>query len=507
MVTTDGSRDRLLVLEGVTKAFPNGTRALRGVDLAVDAGRVHGLVGANGAGKSTLIKIMSGALSPSAGWISWRGRRLRWHSPKGARQAGIATVYQHTPLVPTLSVLENVFLGRPGGPLWQPGRRAADLEHLFARVGYRLPPEKLVGDLSIGDRQMVAILQAMSEDPALLVLDEPTASLSMSERDVVHKAVRALREAGTGIVYVSHLLDEVMALTDTVTVLRDGRVSLAEATASLPEGRLVQAVAGRALLEREESLRRGQPGADEGRPALLEVCGLSSPGRVAGVGFTVAAGEVVGLAGLLGSGRSEILHAIFGSDPSARGSVRLAGTPVPSTPAGAVRAGIALVPEDRTLQGLVPGWEIWRNMTLPTLRRHSWAGIIPRRREEIRTADDAIETLSIRAPSAMTPVDELSGGNAQKTVFAKWLYEGVRVMLLDEPTAGVDIAAKRDIQVLVRNLAARGAAVVVVDSEFGELLAIADRVLIVRRGQIVGERRASQTSEPELLALASGVAA
>jgi ribose transport system ATP-binding protein len=329
----------------------------------------------------------------------------------------------------------------------------------------------------------------------------------MSERDVVHKAVRTLRDAGTGVVYVSHLLDEVMALTDTVTVLRDGGVSLAEATASLPEGRLIQAVAGRELLEREESLRQGQPAADEGRPVLLEVHGLSSPGRVAGVGFTVAAGEVVGLAGLLGSGRSEILHAIFGSDPSARGTVRLAGTPVPRTPAGAVRAGIALVPEDRTLQGLVPGWEIWRNMTLPTLRRHSWAGIIPRRREEIRTADDAIETLSVHAPSAMTPVDELSGGNAQKTVFAKWLHDGVRVMLLDEPTAGIDIAAKRDIQVLVRNVAAHGAAVVVVDSEFDELLAIADRALIVRRGQIVAERRASQTSEPELLALASGVAA
>lgn len=506
MVTAERSPERLLVLDGVSKVFPNGTRALRGVDLAVEAGRVHGLVGANGAGKSTLIKIISGALPPSAGVISWRGRRAGWHSPKGARRAGIATVYQHTPLVPTLPVLENVFLARPRGPLWRPGRRAGDLERLFARAGYRLPPEKLVGDLSIGDRQMVAMLQAMSEDPALLVLDEPTASLSMSERDVVHKAVRTLRDAGTGVIYVSHLLDEVMALTDTVTVLRDGRVSLAEATASLPESRLVQAIAGRALRERD-SLRGTRPRADEGRPALLEVRDLSSPGRVAGIDFTVAGGEVVGLAGLLGSGRSEILHAMFGSDRSARGTVRLAGTPVPQTPAGAVSAGIALVPEDRTLQGLVPNWEIWRNMTLPTLRRHSWAGLIPRRREEIRTAEDAIEALSVRAPSAMTLVDQLSGGNAQKTVFAKWLHDGVRVMLLDEPTAGIDIAAKHDIQVLIRNVATRGAAVVMVDSDFGELLAIADRVLIVRRGQIVAERQASQTSEPELLALASGVAA
>jgi ribose transport system ATP-binding protein len=499
--------ERLLELKGVTKAFPNGTRALRGVDLTVDGGRVHGLVGANGAGKSTLIKIISGAVPPSAGQIYWRGRRAGWHSPKGARQAGIATVYQHTPLVPTLSVLENVFLGRRGELVWRLRRRAADLERLFARVGYELQPERLVGDLSIGDRQMVAILQALSEDPALLILDEPTASLSISERDMVHQAVHTLREAGTGVVYVSHLLDEVMALTDMVTVLREGLVSLAEETPSLPEERLIQAIAGRSLLEHEESLRRDRSTADTAGPTLLEVGDLSSPGKVADASFTVAGGEVVGLAGLLGSGRSEILHAIFGSDSSAHGAVRLAGKPVPRNPEGAVRAGIALVPEDRAQQGLVPGWEIWRNVTLPALRRYSWAGLIPRRREEMRTAEDAIGTLSIRAPSAATLVDELSGGNAQKTVFAKWLHEGVRVMLLDEPTAGIDIAAKRDIQLLVRKVAARGAAVVVVDSEFDELLAIADRVLVVRRGRIVGERRASQTSEPELLAMASGLEA
>jgi ribose transport system ATP-binding protein len=506
VVITFRDPGRLLVLEGVTKAFPNGTRALRGVSLATEAGQVHGLVGANGAGKSTLIKIMSGALRPSAGRMTWRGRQASWHSPKAARQAGIATVYQHTPLVPTLPVLENVFLASPGRLAWRSRQKAAELRVLFDSVGYELPPDRLVADLSIGDRQMVAILQAMSENPALLVLDEPTASLSTSERDMVHQAVRTLRDAGTCVVYVSHLLDEVMALTDTVTVLRDGVVTLTAQTAGLPQERLIEAIAGRALLGSAQSLRPATP-AGEHRPALLEVRDLMSPGKVGGVSFAVAAGEVLGLAGLLGSGRSEILHAVFGADSSARGTVRLAGVPVPRTPVGSVRAGLALVPEDRAVQGLIPGWEIWRNMTLPALRRYSWRRVFPRRRDEIKAADRAIEALSIRAPSAMTPVGELSGGNAQKTIFAKWLYEGVRVLLLDEPTAGIDISTKRDIQVLVRDLAAEGAAVVVVDSEFDELLAIADRVLVVRRGEVIAERQAGQTSEAELLALASGLAA
>ena len=494
------------MLEGVTKIFPNGTRALSGVSLSTEAGQVHGLVGANGAGKSTLIKIMSGAIRPSGGRMSWRGGEVSWHSPRAARQAGIATVYQHTPLVPTLPVVENVFLSHPGRVAWRPRRKAAELERLFGSVGYELPADQLVGDLSIGDRQMVAILQAMSEDPVLLVLDEPTASLSTSERSIVHRAVRTLSDAGTCVVYVSHLLDEVMALTGVVTVLRDGVVTLTEATEGLAEERLIEAIAGRAV---PGSARSPRPQAQPSRrqPALLEVQDVVSPGKVAGVSFSVEAGEVVGLAGLLGSGRSEILHAIFGADPAARGTVRLAGTPVPRTSAGSVRAGLALVPEDRLVQGLIPGWEIWRNMTLPGLRRYSWHRIFPRHHEEIAAAMRAIGALSIRAPSAMTPVDELSGGNAQKTVFAKWLDEDARVLLLDEPTAGIDIAAKRDIQALVRDLAARGAAVVAVSSEFEELLAIADRILVVRRGQVIAERMAQQTSDAELLALASGLAA
>jgi ribose transport system ATP-binding protein len=269
VVAPPGTAGRLLALEGVTKVFPNGTRALRGVDLAVAAGTVHGLVGANGAGKSTLIKIMSGALPPTAGRIAWRGKETRWHGPGMALEAGIATVHQHSPLVPTLSVLENVFLGSRGAWLWRPSDKTAELARLFAAVGYELPADQPVADLSVGDRQMVSIMQAMSQNPALLILDEPTASLSVSEREVVHAAVRSLRESGTAVVYVSHLLDEIIALTEKVTILRDGTVTLDEPTASLTKDRLVSAIVGRALLQTGPSGRAAPPAGRQARPPLL----------------------------------------------------------------------------------------------------------------------------------------------------------------------------------------------------------------------------------------------
>jgi ribose transport system ATP-binding protein len=507
VVAPPGTTERLLVLDGVTKVFPNGTRALRGVDLAVTPGTVHGLVGANGAGKSTLIKIMSGVLPPTAGRIAWRGQPTRWHGPGMALQAGIATVHQHSPLVPTLSVLENVFLGSSGNWLWKAASKTAELDRLFATVGYELPADQLVGDLSIGDRQMVSILQAMSRDPALLILDEPTASLSVSEREVVHGAIRNLRQSGTSVVFVSHLLDEIISLTEVVTILRDGRVTLDEPTAELTKDRLISAIVGRPLLRTEQSGHEPSAANVQAGPPLLEVKGLTSPGRVSGVSFTVAAGEVVGLAGLLGSGRSEILHAVYGSDAAARGTVRVGGNPVRRGPARAVRAGLALVPEDRAKQGLIPGWEVWRNITLAALPEDSWRGMFPRQAAELRRTQSAIESLSIKPPTPMTMVDQLSGGNAQKTVFGKWLHGGVKVLLLDEPTAGIDVGAKRDIQVLIRQLTKHGSAVVVVDSEFNELLAIADRVLVVRQGRVIAERDARRTSEMELVALASGLSA
>lgn len=505
MVATGRLDGDLLGLEEVTKVFPNGTVALRGVDLHTAAGTIHGLVGANGAGKSTLIKIMSGAIAPTSGTLHWRGAEVRWVRPGESLRAGIATVHQHSPLVPTLSVLENVFLGARGHRMWRAGARRAELARLFETIGYELPTDELVGDLAIGDRQMVAILQAISQSPSLLILDEPTASLSASERDLVHRTIGRLSEQGTGVVFVSHLLDEIMEVTTAVTVLRDGRVTLDDTTAAVSQDTLVEAIVGRKLLSFERRAHtNGQKAGGTDTP-VLDVRDLRSPGRVAGISLSVAPGEVVGLAGLLGSGRSEILHAIYGSDSEASGSVRIAGSSVRRSPVAAVRAGIALVPEDRGEQGLVPGWEIWRNISLPVITYLSRWRTFPRRDEELARARAAVADLGIQPPSPYALVDELSGGNAQKTVFAKWLHDKVRVLLLDEPTAGIDVSAKLDIQLLIRRLTERGVGVLLVDSDFDELLAACDRVLVVRRGQVVAERSSARTTETDLLALASGL--
>lgn len=493
----------LLVLEDVTKIFDNGTVAVRGVSASFEAGTIHGVVGANGAGKSTLIKMISGALQRTSGHIAWKGEEVHWSTPGEPLRAGIATVQQHTPLVPTLSVAENTYLGAGSRLWWNTGARRAQFLELLRRVDYQINPNTLVSDLSIGERQMVAMLKALAAGPSLLVLDEPTASLAHEERRVVYRTVRQLAgELGTAILYVSHLLDEILELTDHVTVLRDGRVVLDLPTRQLDEELLVRSIVGRegARLTSEARSRTAASA-----PVVLEVKDLQSPGTLPPTSFVVRRGEVVGIAGLLGSGRSELLQAIFGADPRATGTVTVENRRVRLSPTAMVAAGVALVPEDRNRQGLIADWEIWRNVTLPSLGHVSWRRLLPWYRMEIRRAKDAIASLSIKAPSPQTLVRELSGGNAQKVVFAKWLFKDVKVMLLDEPSAGIDIGAKRDIQQLIRKLAADGLAVVIVDSEFDELLLVSDRVLVMHRGELVDERTADDTDEAELVSLASGL--
>ncbi|HTW97623.1 MAG TPA: sugar ABC transporter ATP-binding protein [Acidimicrobiales bacterium] len=499
-----GSDAPLLVLEDVVKVFPNGTVAVRGVSMTLGAGTVHGLVGANGAGKSTLIKIISGALARSSGRILWQGREVRWSSPSEPLRAGIATVHQHTPLVPTLSVTENVYLaGSGGGWRWSAAARQRQFLELLGRIDYHIDPSTTVSELSVGERQMVAMLKALAEGPLLLVLDEPTASLAHEERQLVYRTVLQLSaELGTTVLYVSHLLDEILQLTTQVTVLRDGRVVLDRPTAELDESILVRSIVGR---DSRRTSTGSSAAARRDTPAVLEVEDLESPGKLSPSRLVVHRGEVVGIAGLLGSGRSELLQAIFGADPRASGTVKVAGRRVRLSPAAMVSAGLVMVPEDRSRQGLIPDWEIWRNISLPSLAHLSWQRLLPRRRLEIDRAEEAIARLSIKASSPYALVRELSGGNAQKVVFAKWLYAGVQVMLLDEPTAGIDIGAKRDIQELIRRLADEGLSVVIVDSELDELLLVSDRLLVMHRGVLIAERAAGETDEQELVALASGL--
>ena len=497
----------LMRLQGVAKKYPNGTVALRGVDLDIAKGKVHGLLGANGAGKSTLIKILSGANAPSGGEIIWRGQRVNLASPKAANDLGVATIHQHIPLVPTLSVIENVFLSHTGA--WRHGdSMRSRFDELCERVGYSVDPDARVEDLSIGQRQMVAIYQALGTGADLIVMDEPTASLANEERELVYAAVRRLSKVEhKAILFVSHFLDEVMALTDCVTVLRDGVAAMRASTCDLTESLLAEAIVGKAIVALERDTARGSRQAAEANTfakPVLELQDVGSPGKLRPTCLKVAAGEVVGIAGLLGSGRSELLHAIFGADPNATGQVMLGGHQVGHSTGASVRAGMGLVPEDRMRQGLIPDFEIWRNTTLPALGSVSKFRWLPDEDSERERGWAAIKELGIKASSPDILCSELSGGNAQKVTIGKWLFSDVKVLLLDEPTAGIDIGAKTDIIALIRKLAAAGKAVIVVSSEFEELLAACDRIVVMRDGCCVAERAGYETCEHELLLLASG---
>jgi ribose transport system ATP-binding protein len=495
--------DVVLAVEDVHKIYGNGTHALRGVSMSVRAGSVHGLIGANGAGKSTLIKILSGVETPTSGRLVWHGEPVAWTNPGQARDVGLAAVHQHTPLVPTLSVLDNVFLGPSKAIAWDARRRTEELTALCDRIGYHLDPQRTVDELSVGARQMVAILQALARDPSLVLLDEPTAALSPTEREVLFRSIRRLRDEGTTFVYVSHFLDEVIALTDHLTVLRDGSVVIDRPTAHTTKDDLVTAIVGQRLASVEAAPRaaRTQPGTP-----LLEVRALASPGRFGPIDLTVHAGEVVGLAGLLGSGRTELLEAIYGADAAATGTVIVDGHRMRRRkPSAAVRRGLALVPEDRNRQGLLREWTINRNISLPYLADLSLRGAVPEEGRERELGKRAIAELGIKTESGDALVGELSGGNAQKVVFAKWLYGPAKVFLLDEPAAGVDVGAKADIIGLIHRLADAGKGVLIVASEFEELLGACDRILVVRRGLLVGERAAADTSLHDLTAMVSGL--
>lgn len=496
----------LMQLRNLRKTFGTQIVALRGVDLDIRRGRVHGLIGANGAGKSTLIKILSGAFSATDGKIIWKGAEVHWTSPKQANEMGVATIHQHIPLVPTLSVIENVFMGSTG--LWRVDRSMyRRFGELCERVGYHLEPDMLVSDLSIGARQMVAIFQALATGADLIVMDEPTASLAIEEREIVYATVRKLSKAeNKAILFVSHFLDEILALTDEVTVLRDGQAVMRAETKGLNEGQIAEAIVGKQVVALEKAtLERSRKFAasNHGKP-ILEVNRLSSPGRLAPISLELRRGEVLGVAGLLGSGRSELLHAIFGADPHAKGEVRLEGEILKRSTGAAVKAGLALVPEDRFKQGLVPDFEIWRNTTLPALERVSKFRFLLDRNKEVEIGETSIRRLAIKAPDAQSVVTELSGGNAQKVTIAKWLFSDVKVFLLDEPTAGIDIGAKTEILLLVRQLAEEGKSVIIVSSEFEELMAACDRIIVLRDGHQVSAKAAHETNEHELVMLAGG---
>ncbi len=496
----------LLRMTGIAKGFP-GVQALRGVDLAVDRGEVHALLGENGAGKSTLLKILAGAEAPDAGSIVFDGAAVRLGSPHAAQKLGIVTIYQEFNLIPTLSVAENVFVGRLpvrlGRVDWGELHRRAHT--LIEEVGLEVDPRRLVSDLSVAEQQMVEIARALSMAAKLVVMDEPTSALSDKEVQRLFAIVRGLKAKGISVVFVTHRLEEVMRICDRATVLRDGALAGEAAVADLDLERIIRLMVGREV-ERLFA-HRHHPATG---PVALAVRDVSR-GRDARdphavmlhrVTLEVRKGEILGLAGLVGAGRSELARAIFGADPIQAGRVLVDGAEVAiRSPIDAIRAGIGLVPEDRKQQALFLSLAIRTNLSVASMDRLVGALGLLRRRDEDRLVATFREKLGIRMASPDQPVGNLSGGNQQKVVLARWLALQPKVLIVDEPTRGIDVAAKAEVHALLYELAASGIAILAISSELPEILTISDRILTMREGRITGELSRAEASEERLMQL------
>ena len=490
----------LLTLSGVGKSF-GAVHALVDGQLELCAGEVHALVGENGAGKSTLVKVLAGVHTPDAGVMALAGEPVSFSGPADARAAGIAVIYQEPTLFPDLSVAENIFMGR------QPLRSLRRIDsaamrrrtvELFARLGVRMDPDRPARGLSIADQQLVEIAKALSFEARVLVMDEPTAALSGVEVERLFAVVRSLREAGAAVLFISHRFDEVFALCERVTVMRDGRWVSTDPTAEVSVGLVVRRMVGREIsqLYPKQETTAGD--------TVLQVRGLTRLGVFDGVSFEVRAGEIVALAGLVGAGRSEVVRAVFGVDRYDSGEVLVGGKRIPrGKPAAAMAAGIALVPEDRRQQGLVMELSIERNATLTRRWSLSRLGLLGPRIER-EDAYKWTQRLQVKAGHLADPVSTLSGGNQQKVVLAKWLSTEPKVLIVDEPTRGIDVGTKAEVHRLMSQLAGEGVAVLMVSSELPEVLGMADRVLVMHEGRLVEEIARDRADEESVMLAATG---
>ncbi|PWH17016.1 MAG: D-xylose ABC transporter ATP-binding protein [Ardenticatenia bacterium] len=492
-----------LLMQDISKSY-DGTQALRGVTFSADLGEVHAIVGENGAGKSTLIKILSGAVRYDAGQILIDGKPVSLDSPLHAHQAGIRAVYQEFSLIPHLTVTENILLGRmPHGKLrgwvdWTAAhRRAQDiLDGLgFTGIDVRTP----VSQLSVSHQQMVEIAKAVAERPRILILDEPSAVLSQEELKRLFALVQQLKSASTLILYISHRLNEVFEIADRITVLKDGEIVGTVRPQDTDEGRLIKMMVGRTLGEFYPK-REAKVGGE-----VLAVQGLSREGAFADVSFSLARGEILGMFGLVGSGRTQVARSIYGAEPPDAGEIRLEGKTIKiRSPRDALQLGIALLTEDRKRDGLVLSCSIRDNISLATLPEVTRWGFLNMHQVDARVQRQ-VQELTIRPPQIQRLVRQLSGGNQQKVVLAKWLLTHAKVLILDEPTRGVDIATKVDIYHIMSDLADQGVGILLISSELPEILGMSDRVLVMREGRLVGEFTRAQASEEKLLACAAGL--
>ncbi|MCS7325413.1 MAG: sugar ABC transporter ATP-binding protein [Thermoflexales bacterium] len=497
----------LLEMRGIRKRF-GGTQALDGVDFSVDRGEVVGLIGENGAGKSTLIKILAGVHQRDAGEILWDGQAVNIRTPADAQRLGVAVIYQELNLTPNQTVAENVFLHHPqlrSGVLGALGfvdraRRERETRALLEQLGiHNLDPNRKVGELSVAYQQLTEIAKALALDAKLIVMDEPTSALPDEEVQHLFEIVQRLRARGLGVVFVSHRLNEVRAICDRVVVLRDGRNAGALPIQEATDERLIALMVGRPI-ENLYPKRPAKPG-----DVVLEVQGLQRRGVLHNISFRVRAGEVVGLAGLVGSGRTEVARAIFGADRIDGGVIRLNGKPVSiRSPQDALRLGIGYVPEDRKVQGLVLGMTVKHNTALTVLRQLAYGGHVVRWPAVDALATRFAHELHLRPPRIDLPVSALSGGNQQKVVLAKWLAAQLKVLMLDEPTRGIDVGAKAEIHALIDELAHRGMAILMISSELPEVLAMSDRILVMCEGRLAGELSRAEATQERVLALASG---
>jgi ribose transport system ATP-binding protein len=490
----------LVEMRGISKAFP-GVRALEDVSLAVRAGEVHMLLGQNGAGKSTLIKALCGAVHPDAGAFLFDGKAERIHSAADARRLGVAVIFQEFSLVPYLSVAENIFLGREF-PSRIPGlvdrRRAhAEARRLLDALGMEtLDTRAPLHTLGVAQQQMVEIAKALSQKARILVMDEPTAAISDHEIERLFDRIRNLRNDGIGIVYISHRLREVFEIGDRITVLRDGRTVASLLPSETNVDALVRLMAGRDVETAYRRRAQRKIGA-----VALETHALAATNGLRNADITVRAGEIVGLAGLVGSGRTELARALFGADRIVSGEARLNGAPMPKTPAGTVRRGVALVPENRKTEGLAAIRSVRDNLLAAGLRRR-FPNRLYRFKSAAKAAAALIARLRVATPSPMTPVKALSGGNQQKVVIGKWLEAGSRFFIFDEPTRGIDVASKVEIFHLIEELTSNGAAALLISSDLGEIVAVCDRAYVMRGKTVVGDLQRSDLTEENILKLA-----
>ncbi|OUL77678.1 sugar ABC transporter ATP-binding protein [Paraburkholderia hospita] len=491
----------VIEVSGITKQFP-GVKSLDAVSFGVRGGEIHALVGENGAGKSTLMKVLAGAYVPDEGALRFDGQPITWKSPADAKAHGVHIIYQELVLFPQSSVAQNIFAGI------EPRTRLGTIDHramneraatLLHELGVQLDPRERVGALSVASQQMVEIAKAMASEIRVLILDEPTAVIAGKEVQLLFERLRVLRERGVAIVYISHRLDEIFELCDRVTVMKDGRKIGTQAVSETTRADLVRMMVGREM----KDIYPPKPTLEPGGTVLMNVEGLQVGNRVFDASLSVRAGEIVGLAGMVGSGRTELASGVFGALP-ARGTIEVRGARhARMTPATAIRLGLGFVTEDRKSEGLLMYLNVAQNVTATTLQRVSRFGLL-RAREERTAGADAIREYGIAGARPAGSVATLSGGNQQKVLISRWVRVCTSVLILDEPTRGVDIGAKAEIYRLMRELTNRGLGILMISSELQEVIGMSDRVLVMREGRIAGEVSGEQMTEHDIMALATG---